>query len=216
MRAPRLRPRPRSCLTRGVEQARAHAEREARAEVVLSHGLGLRSVYAQLELVRVPPGPGPPAGADPRAEGAAVEVAARIRAARAEGGAWTAVARRGRGRGLRHRGSGAGGACMHVVPRATGARHHRRLPVGLPRGVLARARPAPPAGRGCARRRRAPRGHGQVRVLGVWEMLPLDVLARPHSRLADGRPYAGLPSRSWGSDHMALASALRVPRGAPR
>ena len=31
------------------------------------------------------------------------------------------------------------------------------------------------------------------------------VLETPHSRLADGRPFAGLPSHHWGSDHCALA-----------
>ncbi|KAJ1476510.1 hypothetical protein T484DRAFT_1824705 [Baffinella frigidus] len=51
----------------------------------------------------------------------------------------------------------------------------------------------------------------EVQVLGVWEMLPVSLLERPHS-MANGRPYAGLPSRSWGSDHMALASMLRIHR----
>ena len=49
----------------------------------------------------------------------------------------------------------------------------------------------------------------EIEICGVWEMLTCDELETPHSTLANrGKPFAGLPSRCWGSDHMALACHL--------
>lgn len=53
-----------------------------------------------------------------------------------------------------------------------------------------------------------------IQVLGVWEMLPCDELEIPHSTLGvGGKPFSGLPSREWGSDHMALACHLQLGSG---
>jgi len=52
----------------------------------------------------------------------------------------------------------------------------------------------------------------QVEIVGVWEMLPAQELEQPHS-WANGRPFAGLPSKECGSDHLSLVTLVKVPFG---
>ena len=52
---------------------------------------------------------------------------------------------------------------------------------------------------------------GGIQALGVWEMLPCEALETPHSTIGNGcKGFAGLPSKDWGSDHMALVCRLRM------